>query len=436
MTRDDPLGIERRQATLTASFEYEAYPAGHDPVVRLLIEATVNPLDRPASNDNGDVSRERAGPDVELFLVLDVSGSMDASDRYPLLRQALATLLEGVRPGDRVGVDVFSDGAQLILPSTPGEQVRRSVREVLDRMDGSPRKFGGATLLRPGLDLARTGTSIGGDTVRRTIILTDGEIHDPDECSVALAGFRGLGIEVAAYGFGAQFQAASLRQLLSDQLGGWVKPICRVEDIVATFGHIADVQSNLVAPSGLFTLEFADHVDVGGAWTFRPQERYLGPVQGRRLTRELGGIEAGRTYSLLVEARVPPHDAPRTPIGSAALSWRRDGQVHEERIVIEVPRSATKDLGPACRRVGDVVRVLEGLRQPHEHAVQTQAARARLTLALAEGRDPGLIEALEKQLDVLEGRRAPTALSAADVQYLQSDESTCVSPPSALRGLY
>jgi hypothetical protein len=428
------------RATIRTTFEQASYPAGDDPVVRMLVEASV---DAPATVSSCASRRPR----VELFLVLDVSGSMDEPDRYPLLRRALTTLLEQVEPDDRVGVAVFADGGDRVLSLTPGAIVRQSVGDVLARMDASPRKFGGATLLGCGLDLAREALSAPADDamgcgggssdrrraerraagVRRLIVLTDGEVHDADACALVLPRLRSLGVEVAAYGFGARFDAASLRALLSDQLGGWVKPICRLEDIVATFGHVADVTSRLVASGGLMVVELDAQVDVGDAWTFRPHERYLGPVHGRRLVRELGGVEAERSYSLFLELRVPPHDAPSTRLGTAALRWQSGDPMCEERVILSLPRSATQEPGPPCPRVAEVAALLEALRQPHAQAVRLRAAQARLELARAEGRDPGLLEALRKQIEVLEGRTTPSALSYDDLSYIDSDPCTRVS---------
>jgi hypothetical protein len=42
------------------------------------------------------------------------------------------------------------------------------------------------------------------------------------------------------------------------------------------------------------------------------------------------------------------------------------------------------------------------------------------------GREPGLVEALQKYVDVLEGRRSASSLGAADRQYLASDMNSCM----------
>ena len=77
-------------------------------------------------------------------------------------------------------------------------------------------------------------------------VLTDGELHDMPECENALAGFRPHSIEVHVYGFGDEFNAVALKLLVSDQIGGTVKPIVNEEDITRTFAHVAAVNRRLV----------------------------------------------------------------------------------------------------------------------------------------------------------------------------------------------
>jgi hypothetical protein len=439
----------------TISFDRAAYSAEDDPVVLVLVEAVVETAASPQAPE-----RRRTGAGVELTLALDTSGSMDAADRYPLLRRAVAALLGDLGPRDSVAVVVFSDGADVVLPVTAGDVAGRSVGAILERMDESSCKFGGATCLAPALDwvVALAGHA-GDDRPRRTLILTDGEIHDMSACTTALGRLRGCGHEVGAYGFGAAFDARSLRGMLSDQIGGWVKPICRTEDLVATFGHVAAASGRVVGHGAQLSVELDEGVDVGDAWAFRPQERYLGPIEGRRVVRELGALEAGRTYSLLLEVRIPPHDAPRTHIGAATLAWQSGGPPFAASVVplgaspacrarselarddrlrqrqresssaaIEVPRTAAREPGATQAHVATAAAVLEALRRPHEQLAIVRAAHARLELALLEQRDPGLVAALRKHIDVIEGRSPSDVLGDADRQYIDADPCTMVGP--------
>ncbi len=344
-------------------------------------------------------------------------------------------------PEDRVGIVVFSTGADVITPLIKGADASREAAALLARMDRSTLKFGGATKLAPGLGCAldilrgadrgalrRVLNAVRGAEphgVRRVYVLTDGELHDTAACEAALEPFRQHRVEAHVYGFGPAFDAAALKRLVGDQLGGSVKPICNEQDIVRTFSHIADVNRRLVAEDGLLTLEIDGEVDAGDAWSFRPQERHLGRIQARRIVRELGAVEAGRVYALLLELRLPPAaaGATSTPVARARLTCR-SGAVRVERdALLGAPRGETE--GEPVARVEQAFVVLDALRRGDDKAAQLRATRARLDLARLEGRDPGLLAALERQIEVLEGKH-PAALGQADRQYLAADESSMI----------
>jgi hypothetical protein len=375
---------------------------------------------------------------------------MNAPDRYPLLRRAVEELLHRMDPEDRVGIAVFSTGADVITTPITGAQASRDAPSLLARMDGSGLMFGGATRLAPGLRRALEILSAGGrggvrgwidslrgapppGGVRRVYVLTDGELHDTQACEEVLSSFRDHRIEAHVYGFGPAFDAAALKRLVSDQLGGSVKPICNEQDIVRTFSHIADVNRRIVAEGGLLTLEIDPEVDAGDAWSFRPQERHLGRVQARRIVRELGAVEAGRVYSVLVELRLPPaaggRGAGATPVARARLVCQSGSARTEHDQVLHAPRSEAD--GEPAPRVEQAFAVLYALRRGDDRQAQLRAARASLELARLDGRDPGLIEALEKQIDILEGKRS-AALDRGEQQYLAADMSSVVFSCKAL----
>jgi hypothetical protein len=264
--------------------------------------------------------------------------------------------------------------------------------------------------------------------VKRVYVLTDGELHDAPLCSEVLSDFRPARIEVHTYGFGTEFDPAGLKGLLSDQLGGSVKPICNKQDIVGTFGHVADVNRRLVATDAVLVLEFDRNVTCGDAWSFRPQERYLGPIQCRRLVRELGGLESGRTYSLLLEVRLPHDDRPSTPIVRATLNWFEGESPAQYRTFVRAPRQVPgrNKPTPSNPRVARTLAILEALRHKAEGPAQLNSLRARREQAVLERRDPELLAAMEKQIAILEGRLPADELEEEDERYLEADHSTDV----------
>ena len=61
-------------------------------------------------------------PPSNLVFLIDVSGSMSAANKLPLLKQAFRMLVNELRPEDRVAIVVYAGAAGLVLESTPGSK--------------------------------------------------------------------------------------------------------------------------------------------------------------------------------------------------------------------------------------------------------------------------------------------------------------------------
>jgi Ca-activated chloride channel family protein len=131
--------------------------------------------------DQGDVRLLRVGlqtraddparrPDAVLTFVVDVSGSMGEPGKLDLVQDALRTLVDQLRPTDRVAIVSYSDEAQVVRSMTAASD-RGALREAVDRL-----RIAGSTNLEAGLVLgyrvARDGFRAG--ATNRVILLSDG----------------------------------------------------------------------------------------------------------------------------------------------------------------------------------------------------------------------------------------------------------------------
>lgn len=114
---------------------------------------------------------ERAG--ANLVFLLDVSGSMAAPNRLPLVQEALRLLVAKLRPDDRVAVVTYATEAALALPSTPVAKTR----EILKALDGleAQGRTNGASGIRLAYEIAKANFIAGG--VNRVILCTDGDFN-------------------------------------------------------------------------------------------------------------------------------------------------------------------------------------------------------------------------------------------------------------------
>ncbi|MFZ5440710.1 MAG: vWA domain-containing protein [Myxococcota bacterium] len=112
-------------------------------------------------------------PAANLVFLLDVSGSMAAPNKLPLLKEALSLLVKQLRADDRVAVVVYAGASGLVLPATSGRDKPR-ILSALEELTAGGSTNGGA-----GIELAyrvaREQFVPGG--INRVILATDGDFN-------------------------------------------------------------------------------------------------------------------------------------------------------------------------------------------------------------------------------------------------------------------
>lgn len=87
-------------------------------------------------------------PPCNLVFLIDVSGSMDAPNKLPLVTQGLEMLVRQLGENDRVAIVVYAGAAGLVLPSTSGSEQSRILAALASL------KAGGSTNGGQGIQLA------------------------------------------------------------------------------------------------------------------------------------------------------------------------------------------------------------------------------------------------------------------------------------------
>ncbi|MFN3191608.1 MAG: vWA domain-containing protein [Aureliella sp.] len=112
-------------------------------------------------------------PRSNLVFLLDVSESMDAPHKLPLVRESMRMLMEQLNENDNVSIVVYAGAAGCILQPTKGDQ-QQAIRGALDvlRAGGSTNGGDGIQLA---YDLAREAFIENG--VNRVVLCTDGDFN-------------------------------------------------------------------------------------------------------------------------------------------------------------------------------------------------------------------------------------------------------------------
>ena len=114
-------------------------------------------------------------PPANLVFLIDVSGSMDADNKLPLIQRSLGLLVPRLRPDDRLAVVTYSDTASVALDT---RRATGNTRDTALGIIGNLRAGGstqGSDGLRVAYQLANEGRR--GKEVSRVILCTDGDFN-------------------------------------------------------------------------------------------------------------------------------------------------------------------------------------------------------------------------------------------------------------------
>jgi Ca-activated chloride channel family protein len=247
---------------------------------------------------------EAAVPPRRLTFLLDVSGSMDEPNKLPLLKEALALLVESLREQDRVAIAVYAGSSGLVLPPTSGDR-KAEIRDALASLEAGGTTAGGA-----GIQLAyRVAQDMflpGG--VNRVVLATDGDfnvgITSLGELSRLIEDRRRTGVFLSVLGFGEGNLKDSTMETLADRGNGNYSYI----------DDLGEARKVLVSEAGGTLVTIAKDVKIQVEMNPRRVAAYRLLGYENRLLRaedfaddrkDAGEIGAGHTVTALYEI-VPP----------------------------------------------------------------------------------------------------------------------------------
>lgn len=159
-------------------------------------------------------------PPSNLVFLIDVSGSMDAWNKLPLVQSSLKLLVDQLRPEDKISIVVYAGAAGLVLPPTSGAD-KMKIKTAIGELEA-----GGSTAGGEGIQLAykvaRENFLPKGNN--RIILCTDGDfnvgVSSNSEMEKLVERERETGVFLTALGYGMGNYKDSKMQLLADKGNG------------------------------------------------------------------------------------------------------------------------------------------------------------------------------------------------------------------------
>lgn len=143
-----------------------------------------------------------AQPQANLVFLIDVSGSMDAPDKLPLLKSSFRMLVEKLRADDTVSIVTYAGDAGTVLEPTKASD-KAKILSAIDTLTPGGSTAGEAGL-REAYRLAEQSFVDGG--VNRVMLATDGDFNvgqsDDDDLKRLIEQKRESGVFLSVLGFG------------------------------------------------------------------------------------------------------------------------------------------------------------------------------------------------------------------------------------------
>ncbi|MDH3498596.1 MAG: von Willebrand factor type A domain-containing protein [Acidimicrobiia bacterium] len=314
------------------NFFDQDYPSPGDGTFAVFADGAPTPFTQSSRNHMvrvGIKAREVAEtvrPDAVLTFVVDASGSMREGNRMEMVKGALATLVDQLRPTDTVAIVAYDTNAWVVLDPTAAEN--RGL--ILDRI--ASLRPGGSTNAEAGLTM---GYDIAASTfesglINRVILASDGVANvgdtSPEGILYRIQEQASNGINLVTVGVGlGNYNDVLLEQLANDGDGfyAYVDTLAEAERL-----FVEGLTGTLltVAEEAKVQVEFNPQT-VSSYRLLGFENRAIADQDFRNDTVDAGEIGAGHEVTALYEVTLA---RPLSELGSAQLAtvnlrWREPG---------------------------------------------------------------------------------------------------------------
>lgn len=314
-------------------------------------------------------------PANNLVFLLDVSGSMNAPNKLPLLKNAMKLLVEQLDGGDRVSIVVYAGAAGLVLEPTPGDEADQILAAI------NALEAGGSTAGGAGIELAykTAKENFLADGNNRVILATDGDFNVGPSSDGDLVRLieekRDDGIFLTVLGFGTgNIKDSKMEQLANKGNGNY-----------AYLDSILEAKKALVTEMGGTLVTIAKDVKLqlefnpGAVKAYRLlgyENRLLSAEAFNDDQKDAGELGAGHTVTALYE--LIPADSDEPVPGVDPLQYQQTSIVDSDDLLTLKLRYKQPD--------GDTSKLLQTAlqRDAIETAERDPSANLQFASAVAE----------------------------------------------------
>jgi Ca-activated chloride channel family protein len=314
------------------NFFDQGYPAPASGTFAVYADGAPTPFTQSAMNHmirigiKAEEVAETARPDAVLTFVVDVSGSMREGDRMGMVKGALATLVDELRPTDSVAIVAYDTSAWIVLEPTAA-QSRDAITDAINRLEpgGSTNAEAGLSL---GYDLASSTFEKG--LINRVILASDGVANVG---STSAGGIlhrieeqASSGINLVTVGVGLGNYNDVLLEQLADNGDGFYAYVDTLAEAERLFVEGLTGTLLTVAEEAKVQVEF-NPATVTAYRLLGFENRAIADDDFRNDAVDAGEIGAGHEVTALYEVSLvrPLSDLADSELATVNLRWREPG---------------------------------------------------------------------------------------------------------------
>ena len=259
-------------------------------------------------------------PPSNLTFLIDVSGSMAAPNKLPLLKTAFKLLVGQLREQDKVSIVVYAGAAGLVLEPTSGSEKAKIVAKI-DSLEAA-----GSTAGSEGLKLAykTAKESFNPAGNNRVILATDGDFNvgpsSEGELTRLIEEYRKDGVFLSILGFGMGNIKDNKMESMADQGNGNYAYIDNAQEAKKVM--VSQMAGTLytIAKDVKIQVEF-NPAQVKAYRLIGYENRVLDGKDFNDDTKDAGDMGAGHSVTALYE--IIPASSPETTLGVDPLKYQQ-----------------------------------------------------------------------------------------------------------------
>lgn len=238
-------------------------------------------------------------PAANFVFMVDVSGSMDSDDKLGLLKSCLTTLVDNLRPTDRVSIITYASKVEKLIGSTPASEARK-IKNAISKLNARGSTNGGEAM-KMAYEEALANYIEGGNN--RVIMGTDGDFNvgvtSTDALLEMVENYADKGIYLTVCGFGSGNLNDSMMETISNKGNGTYQYIDSELEMVKVFVH-ENSKFYSVANDTKVQITF-DPAKVDSYRLIGYENRVMSNEDFENDNKDAGEIGAGQTITALYE---------------------------------------------------------------------------------------------------------------------------------------